>query len=67
MTTTVAGSEETSDASRVKSSRTEGRPSSAVWDLLLFQTAALTLQLVAVSMAWHGASTPANVVSCAGI
>jgi hypothetical protein len=38
-----------------------------VWDLLLFQTAALTLQLVAVSMAWHGASTPANVVSCAGI
>lgn len=44
-----------------------GRPSSAAWDLLLLQTVGLTLQLVAVSMAWSGRGGPANGVSCAGI
>ena len=64
---TVEAPKEPSGASQVDHSRTDGRPSSAVWDLLLFQTAALTLQVVAVSMAWRGLSASANVVSCVGI
>lgn len=46
--------------------RADGRMSSAVWDLLLFQTAALTLQVVAVSMAWSGETGTPNIVSCLG-
>src|SRR6478752_3139128 len=64
---TVEAPKEPSGASQVDRSRTDGRPSSAVWHLLLFQTAALTLQVVAVSMAWRGLSASANVVSCVGI
>jgi hypothetical protein len=65
--TTVAASGDTSEAGRVTSARSSGRPSSAVWDLLLFQTVALTLQLVAVTMAWSDAGSQANVVSCAAM
>jgi hypothetical protein len=67
LTMTVEAPEEPSGgASRPDHLRTDGRPSSAVWGLLLFQTAALTLQVVAVSMAWSGMSGPANLVSCLG-
>lgn len=44
----------------------DGRRRGAVWELLLFQTVALTFQVVAVSLAWSGESGTASPVSCLG-
>ncbi|AFM19322.1 hypothetical protein Mycch_4620 [Mycolicibacterium chubuense NBB4] len=67
MISTVAAVQGARNATRSEAGDFTGQPTGAVWDLLIFQVVALTLQLVAVTMAWRGVNEQANILSCGGI
>jgi hypothetical protein len=54
-------------AGDVESAGTGVGAGTPVWVLVAVQATALTIQVVAVDTAWHGASASGNVVSCAGL
>jgi hypothetical protein len=51
----------------IEHARSDGKAGTGVWVLVCCQTAALILQVIAVSVAWGGANHSGNVVSCTGL